>query len=258
MTNRDIPTPFRFSDITAAIGLLTRLPVRVDADRASARGAAAAWAYPLAGLVVGTVASLVGWAAMAMNLPASAVALLIVTAQIVLTGGLHQDGLADTADGFWGGWDAENRMHIMKDSAIGTYGVLALVTITGLQWAALTALVGAVPFAGLIIVIAMVSRASMVSLMHLMPNARQGGLSRAVGRPGRATTTMATTIAMIGAIVLTGAMVIPLVIITTLVAATCGLIAWRKIKGQTGDVLGATQQITETAMLLAAAALLAV
>lgn len=256
MTNRDIETPIHWADIPAAIGLLTRLPVRVDTDRARTRGALAAWAYPLVGVLVGGLAAIVGYGALALGLPAAAVALIILATQMVLTGGLHEDGLADSADGLWGGWDTENRLRIMNDSQIGSYGVLVLIVVTGLRWAAVTALLPH-GFAAAVIACAIGSRAPVVAMMHMMPNARHSGLSQSVGTPHRITVQMAMTLALIGILVLTGLAVIPLVITATISALLWSWIAMTKIKGQTGDILGAAQQITETAMLLCAAALFA-
>jgi len=126
MTDRNDDGPIRTGDIPAAIGLLSRLPVPVDTDLATRRGARAAWAYPLAGLVVGALAGLVAQVALWLGLPPSIAALLALAAMIAITGALHEDGLADSADGLWGGWDRARRLEIMKDSRIGTYGVLAL------------------------------------------------------------------------------------------------------------------------------------
>ena len=114
------------TDIPAALGLLTRLPIPVDAGQATARGAKAAWAYPVVGLVL---ACLIGGPAWTISdfMPPAILAALVLVALITLTGALHEDGLADTTDGLWGGWEPARRLEIMKDSQIGSYGVLALV-----------------------------------------------------------------------------------------------------------------------------------
>ncbi|MEL6701469.1 MAG: adenosylcobinamide-GDP ribazoletransferase, partial [Pseudomonadota bacterium] len=122
------------ADIPRAIGFLTRLPLRVDGDAAVARGAGCVWAYPIAGLVVGTVVAAILWALMAVGVPAALTAGGAVAAGLFVTGALHEDGMADTVDGLWGGWTRERRLEIMKDSRIGAYGVLALVVTVGLRW----------------------------------------------------------------------------------------------------------------------------
>ncbi len=124
-------------DVAAATGLLSRLPVPVDTDLATRRGARAAWAYPIAGLAIGIVAASVGQIAIWLGLGPMLVAGLVIATLVVITGALHEDGLSDAADGLWGGWTAERRLEIMKDSRIGAYGVLALVIVVALRWQAL-------------------------------------------------------------------------------------------------------------------------
>ncbi len=113
----------------------------MDTVAATARGALAAWAYPLVGVVVGGLGAVTGALALWLGLPAPLAAGLVLLAMIAVTGALHEDGLADTADGFWGGWDRARRLEIMKDSQIGSYGVIALILSLGLRWSALGVLI---------------------------------------------------------------------------------------------------------------------
>ena len=112
-------------DITAALGLLSRLPVRVDTSRATARGAQAAWAYPIAGLILAALACAIAQIALMLGVPAPLTAGLALASLVIMTGAMHEDGLADSTDGLWGGWDKDRRLAIMKDSHIGAYGVIA-------------------------------------------------------------------------------------------------------------------------------------
>jgi len=112
-------------DVPAALGLLTRLPVPVDTDHATARAAKAAWAYPLVGLVLALLLAVIGW--LASGLMPEIRAAILLAAGVIITGALHEDGLADAVDGLWGGWDKARRLEIMKDSHIGAYGVIGLV-----------------------------------------------------------------------------------------------------------------------------------
>ncbi|MBT8411793.1 MAG: adenosylcobinamide-GDP ribazoletransferase, partial [Octadecabacter sp.] len=159
---------------------------------------------------------------------------------------------ADSADGLWGGWEKDRRLEIMKDSRIGAYGVLALVLSLGLRWVALIAVVEAGALWPVVIGTAALSRAAMVGLMYALPNARTGGLSRSVGRPPRAAALLASGIGG-GVWLVLSASGGPL-FAALIAAVVCGLIAQAKIGGQTGDILGATQQITEIAVLLAVVA----
>src|SRR5437763_523525 len=103
-----------------------------------ARGAAC-WALPLIGLIVGAIAALVLLGAAWIGMTPAVAAGLALAAAVLVTGGLHEDGLADTADGLGGGKDRDHKLAIMRDSRIGSYGVLALMLTLGLRWSALTA-----------------------------------------------------------------------------------------------------------------------
>jgi len=235
-------------DIAASLGLLTRLPIRVDAPAATARGAAAAWAWPLAGAVVGALTWAAGTVALSFGLaPGFAAAVALGTATMV-TGAMHEDGLADTADGLWGGWDKTRRLAIMKDSHIGTYGVMALLLITLLRWQALT-LIFAAPSALTIIGIAALSRAPMAVLMAYLPNARGAGLAQSVGRPSRQTAGLAVTFGLMLATLGLGWGVVPAAFAVAATTLALTLVAKSKIGGQTGDILGASQQLAEVAAL---------
>jgi adenosylcobinamide-GDP ribazoletransferase len=244
------------TDVFAAIGLMTRLPVRVDPDRAQARGARAAWAYPIAG---GVAAALAGGAGLVLHwadVPDTISAGLTLAILIILTGALHEDGLADTADGLWGGWTVERRLDIMKDSRIGSYGVLALIVSVLLRWAALVSLINSALFLPAMMAAAMLSRSGMIAVMSGLSNARKGGLSANTGRPSKQTTGLG--IGLAGAMTLLvcgfGGTVL-LVGVTALTTLGAAAIAQAKIKGQTGDILGATQQLNEIALLATCAGL---
>ncbi|RIK85995.1 MAG: adenosylcobinamide-GDP ribazoletransferase, partial [Hyphomicrobiales bacterium] len=107
------------------------------------------WAAPVAGALVGLGVGAVAWLALALGLPASLAAAFALAAGIAVTGALHEDGLADTADGFGGGRDRDGKLAIMRDSRIGSYGVLALGLSLIARWAALAALAAASPAAAL-------------------------------------------------------------------------------------------------------------
>ena len=251
MTKPDTPL-IRLADISAAIGLLTRLPVKTD----DARGAAAAWAFPLVGLIIGVLAACLGWGALALGLSAPISAALVITAQVVMTGAMHEDGLADTFDGQWGGWDKKRRLEIMKDSQIGTYGVIALVLSLVLRWTAITALIHSGALFLALIAAATLSRMPMVFIMASMPHARDGGLSASVGRVGKDTAGVALGLALLTCFI--APLPASIIALTTaiLAAATIALIALRKIGGQTGDILGASQQMAEIAALISFATIL--
>ncbi|KIC39702.1 adenosylcobinamide-GDP ribazoletransferase [Leisingera sp. ANG-M7] len=236
-------------DILLALVLLTRLPLPQLPPQAFQRQAKAVWAFPLAGLAVALPAALLASLTLAAGLPAQVAAGLALATQILLTGAMHEDGLADTADGLWGGFNRERRLEIMKDSRIGAYGVIALILGLGLRWSALSALFAA---AGVwpLLVLAMMSRAVMPALMAALPNARAAGLSQAVGRPHALPCLLAAVLAVALSLLLIGGAAIGAALAMATATAGLGALAKAKIGGQTGDILGASQQIAEIAGLL--------
>ncbi len=251
MRENDILRP-RLTDVAVAFALLSRLPLPRLPDAAFAHQARAGWAFGLVGAGVALIAGLVGVSAMWLGLPASAAAGLVLATQIAATGAMHEDGLADTADGLWGGWTRERRLEIMKDSAIGSYGVLALILSVGLRWVALAGLIGAGPGAGIgaLVAAAALSRALLPGLMTALPGARVDGLSRRVGVPGRAVSLAALALGLGVAMVGVGAAALPALAFAALSVTGLALLARARIGGQTGDILGAAQQLAEIAVLL--------
>lgn len=243
-------------DLVLALGLLTRLPLPASAfPPADTRlPAQAAWAYPLVGLVVAGAAVIVAGLLGSFGLPASVQALFVLVVSVLLTGAMHEDGLADCADGFWGGWTIERRLEIMKDSQIGTYGVIALILTLLLRWQLIGALIGAGVLAATLIPAAMISRAAMVWIMARLPHARDKGLSRQTGTPPRAALIGAALFGILAALGTAGWLLVILASIVVTVAM--GALARAKIGGQTGDVLGATQQVVELGILLTVSAMI--
>lgn len=239
-------------DVASACLLLTRLPLPNLPDAAFTRQARSVWAFPLTGLVVAVIAGVIGETLLQMGLGPVPAAGVTVALLALLTGAMHEDGLADTADGLWGGRDPARRLEIMKDSTVGTYGVLALVFSTGLRWSALAVLLP--EGIGALIAAAVLSRAVLPAAMAALPPARSDGLSRGVGVPGRGTVIAALFLGTTIALAACGwALLLPALaalVAVLLVAA----IARAKIGGQTGDILGAAQQMAEIVLLLGLAA----
>jgi len=243
MPPRDTAAP-RMADILSALGLLTRLPLPDHAPR----GAEAAWAWPLAGAVVGLIGAAAAWVALALGAGPGAAAAAALVAQALTTGGLHEDGLSDTADGLLGGRTREKRLEIMKDSRIGSFGALALVLVTLARWSALAALCAGGPYAAVLVAAGALSRVPMAAIMAALPNARDTGLSRLTGRPAGATVALAAALALALALVLTGWQVLPAALVAALLCTGLAFSAKSRIGGQTGDILGASQQIAEATL----------
>lgn len=240
-------------DVFAAMALLSRWPVPLSHDT-MARGAHSAWAWPLVGVALSGLAALVAATALWLGLGPMVAGLLALSTLVVSTGALHEDGLADVADGFWGGFDRDRRLEIMKDSRIGAYGTIALILSLGLRASLLAALGGAMIPA--LLTSAALSRATMAGVMYAQPNARETGLSHRTGRPGPTTALTAAGLAALIALLVAGWAGVLASVIVAITAVLCALVARRKIGGQTGDTLGATQQITEITALIALTACL--
>ncbi len=243
-----------FAGFLAATAFFTRLPV--DPRAAGMwRLADSAWAFSLVGAGIGGAAALVLLVAHLIGLASWPAALLSVLAGIALTGALHEDGLADTADGFFGGRDREEKLKILRDSRQGTYGVLAIVLSVLLRAAALAG-ISDVIHAGLALIAAhAASRAALPAAMWKLAPARRDGLGATAGTPRSGG---AIAAALIGAAIALAALgpargAIALCLTGAIVFAMAEL-ARRQIGGYTGDVLGAFQQIGEIMILLAASA----
>ncbi len=180
----------------------------------------------------------------------AAAGVLALATGIILTGAMHEDGLADCADGFWGGWDRTRRLAIMKDSQIGTYGVIALILSLFLRWLALNTLLTGSAGPLTFIAIGALSRAPMAVLMVALPNARGAGLSARVGRPTGQTAALGVGVAICLGVLGLGWGIVGAALILVIADGVVALIARSKIGGQTGDVLGAAQQISEVVLLL--------
>ncbi len=240
-----------------AFAFLTRLGVPHPADAAMGDLARAGWAFPLVGLVVGGIGGGIAAGGLALDLPPLLAAILGVAAMVLLTGALHEDGLADVADGFGGAFERDKKLAIMRDSRIGTYGVLALILVTAGRLAAIEALQEPLVALAAIIGAAVLSRAAMVALMAALPPARPSGLGAGAGRPGAVNTVVTTLIAAAIAIAALGPLGgIIAAAAVAVVAALFGALAMRQIGGATGDVLGAAQQLSDVTALIAATVML--
>jgi adenosylcobinamide-GDP ribazoletransferase len=245
----------RIEEFKASLAFLTRLPLLPATSQTAKAVANAAWAFPVTGLVVGLIGALVYVLAHRLGVPAWPAAALSVAATLVVTGALHEDGLADTADGFGGGNTREQKLEIMRDSRTGAYGVCALVLSLSLRIGALASFVDAYAVVWALIASHCAARAAMVILMWLLPPARGDGLSYEAGSPPGESTAAAATIALV--VLLFCLHPLRGVIAALALIAAVALVAWlsaRQIDGQTGDVLGATEQAGEIMVLLVAVA----
>jgi adenosylcobinamide-GDP ribazoletransferase len=247
-----------FDQFLLATAVLTRLPVApAGDDREPERGAVAetSWAFPAVGAGIGMIAAIVMFLVTTFGLGQGAAALLALATAALITGALHEDGLADTADGLGGGRTRDQKLAIMRDSRQGTYGTLSLIFSIGLRAAALVSIAGPIE-AGLALIAAhTASRAALPVVMRWLEPARDDGLGAMAGTPGPTPMLVAlaigilVTLGMLGPV--RGAVAL---VVSGMAAAVMAVLARRQIGGYTGDVLGAVQQIGEIVMLLVAAA----
>jgi adenosylcobinamide-GDP ribazoletransferase len=243
------------TDLKTGLAFLTRLPLVNSVPAKGAYIGRAAWTFPLVGVLIGAFAALVYWLADEAGLPPLVSAVLAVAAALIVTGALHEDGLADTVDGFGGGTTKAQKLKIMRDSRIGTYGVLVLAVSLMLKASAIASLADPVLVAAALIAAHTSARAILPLFMRLVPPARKDGLSAKAGRPPLASVIIAGLLGLIALGLALGP--IGALIALALLAAVAGFMAWlsmRQIGGQTGDVLGALEQMGEILILLAASA----
>lgn len=244
----------RMTQFRCALAFLTRLPGGRHPDSPSDLTRAVPW-FPVVGGVVGALGAgmYVGALELVGPLPAAALAFALTA---LVTGGFHEDGLADSLDGLAGGWDREQRLEILEDSRHGTFGVLALVLVSIVKISALATLAGWAA-AGALVAAHVGGRAGAVALMGVAPTAREVGLGADYTRSLRPIPTIAGSCIGVAVLVAVFQAWTPVAIVAVVGGvAIVGFWAGRKIGGVTGDVLGAAEQVGECAVLLAASAVL--
>ena len=242
-------------ELRIALVFLTVLPVRLREADLRFGVSHGVRAFPAAGLAAGGIAAAAFVVADLCGLAPTISALLAVAAAALATGGLHEDGLADTADGMAGARSRERRLEIMRDSRIGAHGALALLLATSLRVAAIAATGVALDTAFALVAAAIASRTAIAPVMYLLPPARPDGLSHAAGRPDRGRTADAVAIGVLLCALALAPVADPVRILLAMAGAAAGaslpaLLARRRLGGQTGDVLGAVQQCAEIGFLL--------
>jgi len=233
-------------ELAAAFMLLTRLPVGRRAGSPPPDPARCVWAYPVVGAAVGAIAGGVYALLHRAGAPPWVAACWTVAASVLVTGALHEDGLADMADGFGGGSTVARKLEIMRDSRVGSYGVLALVFAVGVRVSAVATLAAPSLVATALIAAGALSRGALVIPILLLAPAREDGLASGLRHrePGRALLGL-----MLG-IVIAALLLRPAAVVASLAAAFgTAALARAQIGGYTGDVLGACAVVVECVAL---------
>jgi adenosylcobinamide-GDP ribazoletransferase len=243
--------PVPLTDLISAFMLLTRLPVgRFARFGGPPDLARCVWAFPVVGLVVNGTAGLVYWLAHKLGMSPLLSAVWTLAASMIMTGALHEDGLADTADGFGGGRTAVRKMEIMRDSSIGSYGALALLLSTIARVAAIASLDRPLIVMTGMILAGTLGRSGIVLLLLVLSPARKDGLGASMGTPRTVSAVLGLVLAVAGSVSF-----LPIRIAAA--AVLCGVgaalllarLAQVQVGGYTGDVLGAGEIVTECAVL---------
>lgn len=244
--------------IAQAIGFLSRIPVPAkyfasdDGNLSETSGY-----FVIAGILISLPIAIGAALLSSFNVGPMIIAALVLASLTFITGALHEDGLSDCADGFWGTSKKEKMLKIMKDSRLGTYGTLSLVFSFLLKFAALTQLADTLnPILLLIaiVVAAGLSRAAMVWHWSELPPARTDGVAAGGGKPSdnslRLILISSAIIAILSLITIGFVMTGVALVLITATSLYFTKLTEKKIWGHTGDTIGATQQIGEVAIYL--------
>ncbi len=236
-------------DIRLVLSFFTRLPVKAPADGGDL--AQAARVFPIAGLAVGSVGALIYFLAMELGLSGLLAALLAVAATVIVGGALHEDGLAEFADMLGVRGDRARKLEVMRDSRIGSYGVLALGFSVAIKVAAIVGLGEPRLVGGALVAAHVVGRAVLPVIMRSLPLARTDGLAHGAGKPSSAGMYHSLGLGLLLAAFACGPGAALVSLVVGLVAAyLISEIARRQIGGYTGDVLGAAQEVAQLAILI--------
>jgi adenosylcobinamide-GDP ribazoletransferase len=239
------------SDLALAFTVLTRLPLgRLAPAGWDGRLGRSVWAYPLVGAVVGAIGAAAYWASRRVGLPVPLGAVCALAAGFLATGALHEDGLADTADGFGGGTGPARKLEIMRDSRIGTYGALALMLSLAARGSAIAGMAEPGRVAAALVVAGALARGSLGVLVRLAAPARADGLGAALGTPSRARALVGVGLgSVIAVLLLPSGMACGAILAALATGVGMSWLARRQIGGYTGDVLGATVVACECVLL---------
>jgi adenosylcobinamide-GDP ribazoletransferase len=241
------------STLPLALTFLTKLPWpwRGPAD-AAALARSMFW-FPWVGAILGLI-FWAAWAGLQKVLPTPAAAALLLALTVWVTGGLHLDGLADTADGLGGGRTPEERLRIMKDSRVGAFGVISLILGLVLKFSLFLSLATQTAGAGALLLFPVISRWGMVLLAYLSPYARpQGGLGQAMTLGVSPRVLIGASLSAGGlALLILGAPGLVLFIAAAALVWLGSLYFHHRLGGITGDVLGATNEVLEVLVLAGA------
>lgn len=234
----------------AALRFFTRLPVPAWVGHSEEQLNHATRYFPLIGWLVGAIGAGATWLA-AQGLPLSLAVLLGMAATLLVTGAFHEDGFADSCDGFGGGWDKAQVMRIMKDSRIGSYGAIGMGVLLLSKWTALVEL-GPLLIVSALLAGHAISRAAAATLIFSLDYVRdEDGKSKPLAvRLGKGEMLFVLALGLLPLALLPWQQALQGVLAVVIATLWMARYTVRRIGGYTGDVLGATQQLAEVAFYL--------
>ena len=232
-----------------ALQFLTSIPIKINHIHKKDIGMSLIY-FPIIGLILGFLLIAINSLLLAIGIPNLAINIMLVIALILLTAGLHLDGLSDTIDAFLSGKDKNSMLLIMRDPHIGVMGALSMLCIVLLKIGLLYSLLDFKKSIALLLM-CILSRWSSVLMIFLFPYAREIGKAKVFKEEiNLSIFTISTLIALILVFIIWGTYGLVLLLVTGSFSYLIGKISVRKISGITGDILGATIEFTEIVILL--------
>jgi len=242
------PIRHQINLMALAIGFFTRIPMPQQLEYSPQRLNSSARYFTFVGWIIAAASALI-FLTLNLWLPQDLAILLTMIAGLFLTGGFHEDGLADTCDGLGGGWTKDQKLNIMKDSRLGSYGALGLWSALTTKFIALQHL----PNIALVLLVAHpLSRAMSSALIYFMPyvSSELSSKSKPIAHHMRLNELLCNLIIAAPALLIFPDALLPLMISCVAVTGVCALLFQRQLGGITGDTLGCTQQVIEIVIYL--------
>lgn len=238
-----------FAPLSLAFSFLTRFPVNGSETYGENDYGNSYRFFPVVGLAIGALLALAAAVFSYIGTHTGTTAFLLLVILVAATGGLHLDGVADTADGFFGGRDREEALRIMKESSTGTFGAAAIILILIGKFAALWSILS-IGNVSSIIPALVLSRWAMSVASYGSAYPRESGTGKSfIGKLTLQSYLISTAIAIGIAFLFLGNSALIPIAVAAAIALAVKTFSYRKIGGVTGDVLGTVNELTELVLL---------
>lgn len=232
-----------------ALQFLTRIQVKKQTDLTAEDFGRSTKFFPMVGLILGTLYMLAAWCLIAVFGWANLVTTLLIILPILLTGGLMLDGFMDTVDGVFSGRDRERVLEIMKDSRVGSFGVIALACLLLMNWSAMKDIQSVLIMTALFIM-PIIGRMAMVMAIAFFPYARKEGMGKVFAEMADKKTVLLAALTTLVCVVPWGQAAVAALVIGLVFAWLVAAWLSHQLGGLTGDTYGAIETLTETVVLV--------